>query len=266
MLTLRPALILGMFVLGGGGLAWGADDFGLFRSTWGDVIVATDTTEAGKELVLPTPEQPVYYRGMSLGCKLGAIPGDAIPVEREVNALVAKVLAQQGYRGARRGVDEPSLFLVVQWGYLKPGTDDLYWFLGYDYRQDTGAQTHPTLMGPEVFRRNMRSRTIETILEGTRTANYGIIVTAFEFKSANSADPVVYWQTRISLPASGKSMQQALPTMILAAGPSIGRPTKTPSLHSADRARSGTVRLGELNILDVISGPAPGSKLEEPEK
>jgi hypothetical protein len=265
MLALRSALGLGMFVLGGGGLAWGADSFALFRSTWGDVVVATDTTEAGKELVPPTPEAPVYYRGMSLGCKLGAIPGDAEPVEREVNALVAKVLAQQGYRGARRGVDEPSLFLVVQWGYLKPGTDDLYWFLGYDYRQDVGAQVTPN-PGPEVFRRGMRSRTIETILEGTRTANYGIIVTAFEFKSANTADPVVYWQTRIALPASGKSMQQALPTMIVAAGPSIGRPTDTPKLHSADRARSGTVRLGELNILDVISGPAPGTKLEEPEK
>ena len=71
-----------------------------------------------------------------------------------------------------------------------------------------------------------------------------------------TAEPVVYWQTRIGIPANGKSMAEALPVMMLAAGPAIGRPTDKPVLLDADRAREGQVKLGELKFLDYDSAPA----------
>lgn len=249
-LQLPLALLLGL--LGPGLPSARAIGFGLFHNFWGDVIVNTDVTPEGSNLTPPTPTQPVYYRGMSLGPKLGTIVGDREPTEREITQLVARVLARQGYLGAKPGVHEPTLFLVIQWGYLEPRQNDLMWFLGYDPRQDIASPVFPGQLGPEVWRRGMRSHTTETILSNAGGPNYGIIVTAFEYKTARSPKPVVYWQTRIGLPANGKSMDEALPTMILAAGSAIGRPSKTPLLRDSDAAREGTVNLGELEILGVV--------------
>jgi hypothetical protein len=200
-----------------------------------------------------------------LGRKLGSIRGDHEPDVQEINQVIAKILAKQGYLPARPGVHEPSLFLIVQWGYMEPERNNLLWFLGYDADQDIGAPVMEGILGPEVFRRDLRSHSMETILTNAREATYGIIVTAFEFKSAKTPSPVVYWQTRIGLPANGKSMAAALPTMLVAAGPAIGRESKTPMLLDVDDVREGRVDLGELKVIDFFLGsperrPEAGAK------
>ncbi|HEX2862756.1 MAG TPA: hypothetical protein VHN79_14005, partial [Lacunisphaera sp.] len=134
MRSLPFAAALGLGVLGPL-LPQARAQFGLFKSYWGDVIVSTDMTPEGLAVTPPAPDKPTYYRGRSLGSKLGSIPGDHLPDEREMNQFVAKVLARQGYVGATPEMNEPDLFLVVQWGYLKPGSDDLLWFLGYNPAQ-----------------------------------------------------------------------------------------------------------------------------------
>lgn len=245
--------------------AWSAG-FSLFSSFWGDAVVVTDMTEEGRALTRPMPGKPVYYLGRSLGCKLGSIPGDQQPDERELSRYVAKVLAQQGYLGATPGTHEPTLFLVLQWGYLQPGSGDLLWFLGYNPEQDIGAPAFPGMLGPEVFRRNFRSRTIETVLESASEPIYGIIVTAFDYKSANTPEPIIYWQTRIGLPANGKSMAQALPTMILAGASTIGRETDSPVLRNTDEVREGRVELGERRVLGVVGEDASLEKNPDPAK
>jgi hypothetical protein len=251
------ALVLG--ILGPG--VRGAE-FTLFKSVWGDVIVATDMTPQGRELTPPSPDQPVYFKGTSLGRKLGSIPGDREPEKEQLNRFVTEILAKQGYLDARPGAHEPALFLVVQWGYLSPGSDDLLWFLGYDASRDIAAPVFPGMLGPEVWRRGMRSGKLDTLLMDAQSPIYGIIITAFEFKSARTPDPVIYWQTRIGLPAHGKSMAAALPAMLVAAGPAIGRPADGPVFLDVDNARQGTVKFGELKFLDapVSSSEAEGTK------
>ncbi|HEY4247120.1 MAG TPA: hypothetical protein VGM64_09705 [Lacunisphaera sp.] len=240
--------------------------FSLFPRHWGDVIVVTDVTDEGRSLTPATSKSPVYFLGRSLGCKLGSIRGDELPDDKTMNQFVTQVLAKQGYLSAAGGVHEPNLFLVVQWGYLEPGSGDLLWFLGYNPADDIAAPSFPGLLGPEVFRRSFRSRTIETVLDGASDAIYGIIVTAFDYKTANTAKPVIYWQTRIGLPANGKSMAQALPTMMLAAGPTIGRETTTPTLRDADDVREGHITLGELDILGIEDKPRASGPPANPGK
>jgi hypothetical protein len=240
--------------------------FTLFSHVWGDVIVATDMTEEGKALTQPTIGKPVYYRGKSLGCKFGSIAGDRLPDVNKLNQYVAEILAKQGYVGSTPGVHEPTLFLVLQWGYLQPGNDDLVWFLGYDARNDIAAPSFPGVLGPEIFRRDFRSREIETILTNVGEPNYGIIITAFEYKSASTAKPIVYWQTRIALPALGKSMAEALPTMVAAAGPAIGRQSNSPRLMDADTVIDGHVELGELKLMDYEQKRAETGKVTVPNK
>ncbi len=243
----RPGLAMLVVALAMGVPA--AAGFSLFSNTWGDVIVATDTTPEGRELEPPSPERSVYYLGRSLGAKLGSLRGDKLPDEEEITRFVAKVLAKQGYLGARPGVNEPTLYLVLQWGYLQPSSGDLLWFLGYNSDQDIAAPSFPGMLGPEVWRRGFRSRTIQAVLDGASIANYGIIVTAFEYQSASTTKPIIYWQTRIALPANGKSMAAALPAMLVAAGPQIGRMSDSPVLLNADEARQGVVEMGDLEVL-----------------
>lgn len=260
MRPLRPnvALTLTLVVLALGAAAPGArgGEFTLFKNVWGDVIVATDTTAAGAALTPPSPQQPIYYIGRSYGQKLGSIPGDREPEVKQMNQFVAGILAKQGYLGNPPGAPDPELFIVLQWGYMKPENEDLLWFLGYNPADDIAAPVFPGKLGPEVLRRGMRSRAIDTILNDAQGAIYGIIVTAFDFKTVRSDHPVIYWQTRIGLPANGKSMAQALPVMLTAAGPAIGRPADKPVMVDADRAREGQVKLGDLKFLDFQSEPA----------
>jgi hypothetical protein len=249
-------VVLALLVLGLALPGVRGGEFVLFKNIWGNVIVSTDTTMEGKQLTPPTPDKPVYYKGISLGRKLGSIPGDHEPNEKELNRFVANVLAKQGYLSAEPGGEEPSLLLVVQWGFMEPRSGDLLWFLGYDPEKDIGAPVMAGLIGAEVFRTGFRSQAIDTILSDAKAPIYGIIVTAFEFKTAKTPTPVIYWQTRIGLPANGKSMATALPTMLVAAGPAIGRPTDSPVLLDADNARQGTVTFGELKYSDVVPEPA----------
>jgi hypothetical protein len=265
MRLLRSVSLTVLLLMSAGPAALHAE-FRLFKNTWGNVIVATDMTKAGKDIAPPTPQQPVYYKGMSLGRKLGSIPGDREPDVKQLNLFVADILAKQGYLAAKPGVPEPELFLVLQWGYIKPGSEDLLWFLGYDPRQDIAAQATINMLGPEVFRRGMRSPEIDTILQDSQNPIYGIIVTAFDFKTAKTAEPVALWQTRIGLPASGKSMSSALPVMIATAGPAIGRPTDKPVFLDADRIREGQVKLGELKFLDYDNQPQPAEKSDSGKK
>ncbi len=252
MRLLRSAFALLLLVPGVGGLVARSGEFVLFKHVWGDAIVSTDMSPEGKTLVPPTPKRPVYYRGLSLGHRLGSIGGDREPKVEELDQVVAGILAKQGYLGAIPGGAEPTLFLILQWGYLTPGRDDLFWFLGYNPDKYFGLPILP--------------RAIETAQEDGQDAIYGIIITAFEFKSARTAKPVVYWQTRIGLPAVGKSMAAALPVMLVAAGPAIGRPAKEPVLLDADSPREGTVKLNKLKFLEYLNGPPAPEKSDAGKK
>ena len=245
----RPVLGLVTLVLAPAAFGFG---FPYLVDTWGNAIVATDTTEAGRALTPPSPGHPVYFLGRSLGTRLGSIGGDDEPGEAKFDAFVARVLAKQGYLPAEPGVHDPTMFLVVQWGYLTPETENLQWFLGYHPSQDIGRSGFPGIIGPELRWTNFRSRTVEAILYTARIPIYGIIITAFEYGSARTPHPVVYWQTRIGLPANGKSMAQALPAIVAAAGPEIGRTSDKSALVSTDGAREGEVQFGELKVIGLV--------------
>jgi hypothetical protein len=258
----RPLLAVAAIVFGAGLALESHAKLAMFSHIWGDVIVATDTTMEGRELTPPTVDSPVYYLGQSIGAKLGTIAGDELPDTKEMTQFVVDVLAKQGYVGAKPGVHDPTLFLVLQWGFLRPDRDDLMWFLGYNPNNDIAAPSAIGTLGMEVFRRGMRSREIETILENASETNYAIIITAFEYKSANAENPIAYWQTRIALPTRGKSMAHALPTMVAAAGPAIGLPSSSPLLMDADSPVRGHVKLGELEFLDFDEEAAPANGSE----
>jgi len=224
-----------------------AGRFVLFERTWGDCIVVTDMTKEGRALKPASREHPVYFLGKIYGSRLGSMPGDRLPDAKEMGQLVTRILAKQGYLAAQPGVHEAELFLAVQWGRIDPRSGDSLWFLGYNPRDDVAAPTLAGRPGIEIHFRNMRSREIEAILDYAEDDIYGIIISAFEYKSAFTSQPVILWQTRIGLPANGKGMTEAITAMAQIAGPQIGRETTKPILRNMDDRF--TTSLGELEVI-----------------
>ncbi len=75
-----------------------------------------------------------------MGNRLGeGLHGDEEPTVKELSNFTASVLAKQGRLPAQPGKHEPTLLLVLQWGYLRPESDDLLWFLGYNPDNDVAA-------------------------------------------------------------------------------------------------------------------------------
>gem|GEM_PF-946495 len=238
----------------------------LFKDSWGDVITVTEMTDAGRAQLRPSPESPVYFKGRNLGCKLGGgIPGDKEPDIEEMADCVTRLLAGQGYIGAESMGKEPELYIVLSWGYLRPGygedaSDELLAFLGYDPSQDIAASgTMGHLIGPEVFRRNMRSQYMQTIHDYAGKPLYGLMITAFDYKSASTPNPILYWQTRVAIPARGKYMAHAMPAMMAIAAPIIGRETEKPVLQDADVR----VEFGDLEVLNYVNSESEESEQSE---
>lgn len=220
----------------------------LIERTWGDCVVVAEMTDVGRALRVPSPEEPVYFLGRVYGCRLGSMVGDRLPDSKEMGPSVARILARQGYRAAQPGMHEPELFLALQWGgRISPRSREALWFLGYDRRDDIATPAFPGQLGPEIYRRQARSREIETILNYAEEGIYGIIISAFEYKSALTPQPVILWQTRVGLPANVEGMTDALTTMAHVAGPLIGRETTKPTLRTADDRY--TTKLGKLEVI-----------------
>jgi len=234
-------------------------EFVLFRNTWGDVLVATDTTLAGRDLPEVSKERPVYYKGLSLGSRLGTVPGDLEPPIKELSTFAGQILAKEGYLPAQPGKQEPDLLLILQWGHLDPRYVDIAWFLGYRPELDVAASHQIGFIGAEAFLSNFRSPEVEMIMNDARHPVYGIMITAFDFKTARTSKPTILWQTRIGLPTHGKSMARAMPVMLTAAGPMIGRPSAKPTLRDTEPARTGKVNLGDIKFIDSFEDPYRGS-------
>ncbi|MDX2186525.1 MAG: hypothetical protein SFV32_06310 [Opitutaceae bacterium] len=233
--------------------------FSLLERIEPDVLVVTDVTDAGRSLPEVSPLSPVYFKGITLGARLGTFPGDKEPDIKELTQFITRLLAKQGYRGSPGSAHPPTLFLVLQWGYMRRGADHL-WFLGYNPADDIAAPKMINMLGPEIFLRNMRSRETQAILDMADEDLYGIIITAFEHESAKTDKPVILWQTRVAFPATGNYMKDALPKMATVAAAQIGRETKKPVLRDPADYRNEQSTLGELEVLDWERVPEAETK------
>jgi len=86
------------------------------------VDVVVDITDAGKNIPRPTPAHPAYFYPYTCGYTLGqGFVGSEPPPPPtvEVQRLIAKALAEQGYLLATKK-SPPSLVLIFWWGYKAP--------------------------------------------------------------------------------------------------------------------------------------------------
>lgn len=93
-----------------------------------EMTVITEMTEAGKKLPEVTPQAPAYFLAQSAGFHSLGEPSNAKPpLPAELEDMLKKALAANGYLPANPPAHAPSLLVVYSWGAhyaLHPEDDD----------------------------------------------------------------------------------------------------------------------------------------------
>lgn len=233
------------------------------------VITVTDTTPVGALLRPASPEHPVYYVAVSLGYRDlgGLIAGDKIPPKEVMTKTIAKVLAKQGYIPATTA-HPPTLLLVWTWGTLYADrfydpSDALS-----DGRQTNRAQMLRFLgaykLGliskePDPFARDnytaglmIHTPDADAIYDVAQDDLFMAAIAAYDYRAATQKKKELLWMTKISCPATGLLMDQTLPTMMVIAGPNIGRDTPHPVWVNASDKFKPNVQIGDPKLVEFL--------------
>lgn len=236
------------------------------------VITTTDLTPAGALLRAPSPSDPVYYLAISAGYyDFGAaIPGDKLPMPREMNRTIVRILAKGGFLPADAS-HPPTQLIIFAWGTLYadivtpdpdwPGAQLNRWqmlrFLGGGKLGLLPKYPDPWMgqQMPELTRINPSA---EAIWTAAGDHLYAVALAGYEFPIKQPKRPQLLWRTKISCPSRGLVLADTLPTMLAIAEPYIGRETDRPVWVNASDKFKPEVRIGDAKVEEYLdSVPAP---------
>ena len=233
-------IALGLLALLPARLVRAADDDG--NNLKVDVVV--DLTDEGQKITRPTAAHPAYFYPVVKGYTHS---GDVVPGEKppppdpDVEHLIAKALAEQGYLLTTK-THPPSLLLMFWWGYKAP------LFVGPSSggagSMNSGAGATPTnaaaaisqalqsgVMGTNVMEnggemeqlvygsnhdRNTDAYThsvrLDTLNQEARVPRYYVIVSALDYAAlTQQKKAVVLWTAFVSTDLYGHTLDQVLP-------------------------------------------------------
>lgn len=232
-----------------------------------EVITTTEMTPEGRLLRRPTQQEPIYYVPVSLGFQDlgGAVGGEKIPPKDEAIRTIVKTLAEQGYRPLTSRGPAPSLVLVLMWGTLNADMDfgfdpdlparqvnqqQIFKFLGgykFGYSDRDFDPMIPSVTGLDYMNYDARE------LYDISTDDFFVAaVAAYDYQSMMAKKKKLLWVTRISCPSRGYELSEVLPTMLVGAGPNIGRDTPRPVWTRAAKDFKPTVTLGGPKLLEYL--------------
>jgi len=248
------AVLLGSFLLSSP--LQGEGFLGFLTRREPDILTVTDVTEEGRAWPSPEPGKPVYYEAISFGTRnFPGLPGDPTPNSRAMLNLIVKTLAKQGFVRARKK-GEAKVFLSIGWGYSRANLSALT-FLGGDKLDLTWELESGPMLSPNVLRRDFRDATEVKVMEAANSDLYIASIQAFDLVALDAGKKKLLWHTRIACEATGLSMAETMPTMIIAAGPFIGRETKKPVWRDVTELRKANVDIGEAKMLEYVDPADP---------
>lgn len=224
-------------------------------------IAVTDLTEAGRQLPIPSPAQPVYYVGLNGGFRYfngASTAGDHPPEDKAMLRIIARILATQGFLGADE--QHPATQIIVcTWGLIgSPGRNlagagAAIYFLGGRKLKLVGERDDPDHINvADRFRHSFLSPAQETVYEMSHDDLYVVRIRAYDLKAAEAGRKVPLWDTRLACRSAGNSMVEALPRLIVSGQHAIGRETTEPIVENAARTRQAWVEIGESTVVDYI--------------
>ena len=229
-----------------------------------DVLIVGDTFGQSPDALRPTKENPVYYivlgtQQMDIG---SSIAGDPMPTVAEVEAIVDRTMASQGYVRTDVGGPMPSIVLVNTFGQANVEYDT---WEETDVDAETGeitgtstvtfstntTATVAALVGGYRAQHNMISATTASDLnDAAQTDRAYITVAALDARELLQKKKRIVWRTRMSIPSTYHNLADNLALMLKSAAPYLGGDTAVPVFIDERDRRQIDVQIGDLEVVE----------------
>jgi hypothetical protein len=255
-----------------------------------DMTVFTTVTDAGRLVAPASPDHPVYYVVFPGGFREfgGAYAGTHPPQEADLERVMKKALASQGYLPATGAAHRPSLLVVFTWGMhsrLDPNTERISpqatmqnmleraalvggsGFanrVGKAYEEralselsgPTFADASFNLVDP-VHRLTDDNARSEYLMDQISDDIYFVVASAYDYASVAQGKRMLLWRTNMTVNTAGVNMKETLPPLIATAAPFFGRETEAPEALQRHINRKGTVDVGQPTLVEYMDSSVP---------
>jgi hypothetical protein len=125
-----------------------------------------------------------------------------------------------------------------------------------DYRQ-MGSGIGPPEEDPASpfnrFRNN--NEKLMYFVEESFSSCYFVIASAYDYAAMSKGNKLLLWRTKMTVNSLGISMTESLPSLIVSAGPYLGREMSEAAIISKQISREGHVRIGTPTVVDDSAKP-----------
>jgi hypothetical protein len=257
-----------------------------------DMTVFTTMTNAGRLVAPPSPEHPVYYVVYPGGFREfgGTYAGVHPPQEADLERVMKKALATQGYLPATDAAHRPSVLVIFTWGMhsrLDPTTEAISpqatvqnmleraelvggmvfaQRVGKAYEERAISQlSGPTFVDASfnlidpVHRLTDDNARSEYLMDQISDDIYFVVASAYDYAAVAQGKRTLLWRTNMTVNTAGVNMKETLPPLIATAAPFFGRETEGPEALQRRINRKGTVDVGQPTVLEYMDSSAPAA-------
>ncbi len=105
-----------------------------------------------------------------------------------------------------------------------------------------------------------RNDQLMQLVEDAFDSCYFVTATAYDYAAMAQGRRVILWRTKMTVNATGISMKESLPSLILTAGPYLGRDMTEAVTVTRRISRDGKVEIGPLQVVPEGAPPASTAK------
>lgn len=240
----------------------------------------TNLTPAGKQLPIPSAEQPAYYAiepGMNRDLGVGAERGLKTPPVEKMKQVLQQALRESGYLPSDEQ-HRPSLMIFFHWGTssFNPSEDndnelerrkvlmDRAMLIGgpnlakemakvmeeIDRRATMPPEMAAMMMFDPLENLMRQSPDMRRMVEEIFSSSFFVVASAFDYAAMANNRPVLLWRTKMTVNSLGVNMVESVPPLIASAAPYFGRDMELPMLVSKRVSRDGKVEIGEAIVVE----------------
>lgn len=110
----------------------------------------------------------------------------------------------------------------------------------------------------EMFKRQAAKN--EMLVDQAAADIYYVVATAYDYKAMAQNRRLVLWRTRMTVSSAGVSAEQAMPTMVLNAGPYFGKEMKEAEVTTKRSLRDANVEIGTATVVESDAKAPPPTK------
>ncbi len=255
-----------------------------------DMTVFTTVTDAGRLVAPASPDHPVYYVVQPGGYREfgDSYAGVHPPPVADLERVMKKALASQGYLPATDAAHRPSLLIVFNWGShnrLNPISESISPAAsirnmieraalvgGFGFAQKVGKayeeRALSQLSGPSfadasfnlvdpVHRLTDQDARLEYLMYQISYDLYFVVASAYDYASVAQGKRTLLWRTNMTVNTGGVNMKETLPPLIATAAPFLGRETEGPEALQRRINRHGQVDIGQPTVVEFMDSTAP---------